>query len=66
MKSGTSAVIGSHNCTEAAVPGIPNGGVLKAVLGVITVHSYSNTGEKLQKAEEGRGKPQECNFSGLF
>lgn len=66
MRSGAFVVIGSHNCTEAAVLGIPNWGVLKAVLAVITLQFHSNTGAKLQNAEEGRGKPQECNFSSLF
>lgn len=32
---------------------------------VITTHFSSNAGEKLQNAEEGRGKPQEYNVSGL-
>lgn len=33
---------------------------------VITTHFCSTAGEKLQNAEEGRGKPQEYNVSGLF
>jgi len=60
-----SAFVGSYNCTETAVPGILNQKVLRIVLGVITMDSYSNTGEKLQNVEE-RRKPQECNFAGLF
>lgn len=65
-ESGTSALVGSYSYTKPAVSGVPNRKVLRAVLGVKTMHSWDNPREKLQNTEKGRGKPQECNFTSLF